>query len=116
MGKSELLIIVRESRAKGTSSPFVGAPDREAEIDKVLVQLEHCLFDPYLVNVLGAYHPQEQCPFINKEGIYAIAELGNEYLLYSPISNCFAKAWNTNKNEYTILGFSSGDVIAEWRG
>ena len=116
MSKDEILQYIRASREKGTSSPFVGASDREAAIDQSLVQLESCLIEPFPVQVVGAYHPQEGCEFINKQDVLAIARSNEEYLLYSARAKLFAKAWNTGENQFTILGFSTDDVIAEWRG
>lgn len=116
MDKIDILQIVRDSRDRGTSSPFVDVSDREAEIDKSLEQLESCLFSPFSVDVVSAYYPQEDCEFINKPGVIAIAEANGEYLLYSIRAKLFAKAWKTGENQYTILGFSTDDVIAEWRG
>ncbi|TMO58315.1 hypothetical protein [Pseudoalteromonas phenolica] len=116
MSKDEILEIIKASRAKGTSSPFVGALDREAEIDKTLVQLESCLVQPFTVEVVAAYHPQEGCEFINKPNVVVIAEANKEYLLYSISTKLFAKAWRTGENQFTLLGFSTDDVIAEWRG
>ena len=116
MSKDEILQIIRDSRAKGTSSPFVGALSREDEIDKSFLQLENCLVEPFPVNVVAAYHPQKECKFINGPDVIAIAENNNEYLLYTTTTKLFAKAWRTDENQFTILGFSSTDVIAEWRG
>ena len=116
MSKDEILEIVRASRAKGTSSPFVGALDREAEIDTTMVQLESCLVRPFSVEVVGAYYPQDSCEFIKKQNVIAIAEENKQYLLYSIKAKLFAKAWKTGENQFTILGFSTEDVIAEWRG
>ncbi|MFT2092153.1 hypothetical protein [Paraglaciecola sp. 2405UD69-4] len=116
MSKDEILQLIRASRTNGTSSPFVGALDREAEIDKSLAQLESCLITPVSVQVEAAYHPQEDCEFINKQNVVAIAQCNEEYLLYATRAKLFAKAWKTGENQFTILGFSTDDVIAEWRG
>jgi len=116
MSKDEILNIIKDSRSKGTSSPFAGVQDREAEIDKCLEQLQSCLISPISVQVVAAYHPQEDCEFINKQDVVAIAKGNGEYLLYSTSVKLFAKAWKMGDNQFTILGFSTDDVIAEWRG
>lgn len=116
MSRDEILSIIRDSRSKGTSSPFIGALDREAEVDKSMEQLISCLIEPISVQVVDAYYPQADCEFINKQDVLAIAQSNEEYLLYSIKAKLFAKAWNTGNNQFTILGFSTDDVISEWRG
>lgn len=116
MSKDEILSIINDARSKGTSSPFVGANHREAEIDKCLEQLKSCLIAPIPVQVVAAYYPQENCEFVDKEDVLAIAQSSEEYLLYSTSAKLFSKAWKTGDNQFTILGFSTDDVIAEWRG
>ena len=116
MEKPQVLKTIRESRKRGTCSPFVGAADREAEIDKVLIQLEASLIEPEKAKVVSAHFPQEDRVFLKNQGVFAVAKSGDEYLLHSVAENLFAKAWKSKNQEFTILGFSSSDAIAEWRG
>jgi len=110
MSKDEILEIVRASRAKGTSSPFVGALDREAEIDTTMVQLESCLVRPFSVEVVGAYYPQDSCEFIKKQNVIAIAEENKQYLLYSIKANK-----TINRTTLTVVRFAHNATLSSAR-
>ena len=116
MDRSEAVKVISESLSKGTSSPFVGFPDRDEAVREAGEALLSDVLEPFKVAVTAASFPEYDFVEFSGSEVYAIAGDCKHTLLFSPTLGKFALGWGENPEAMTMLGFASDDALAEWRG
>ena len=116
MDRAQAVSLISASIAKGTGSPFVGVEDRDAAVEEAGRNLLSDVIEPYQVRVTSASFPEYDFEQFSSCSVYAIAGQADHLLLYCPSSGKFALGWGEDHQEIQMLGFATGDALAEWRG
>jgi hypothetical protein len=74
------------------------------------------LIEPVTVSVVNRTYDYEQKGIAEFNNAFAVARLGESWLLYVPSVSRFALAFGKDPGSLLALGFSSSDALAEWLG
>ncbi|MFC3531760.1 hypothetical protein ACFOLG_06130 [Vogesella facilis] len=116
MNKDQAFIVLNTSFSRGSATWCAPGCDRTAYLAEKSQQLLACVIDPREVTIQGEmfhYGIQQQ---LNQTPLYAIAQYGENWLLYSPGQHVFSLAFGVSTAKLTVLGFASDDALAEWLG
>ncbi len=117
MDKADARSLIADSIAKGSSTPCTWRSDRDLYIREQTESLGNCLIEPIAVRASPGALPEEHFHYGSEMRDYlAIAADGTTWLLYSPESGTFAKAFGPDASRLTLLGPQSDDALAEWLG
>jgi len=118
MDPSSVLAALEASLARPSSTPCTWREDRDAYIDEQKQSLRASLIEPAIVTAIASDRAQENAAQGSEEQTYiAVARSEDTWLLYSPHSGEFAKAFGpSGKQTLSLLGFASNDALAEWLG
>jgi hypothetical protein len=112
---AEALAAVRASLARGSSTPALRQP-RETYIAEEARRLESALIPPVQATVVAETFHYGLLQQLSAESLFAIARRDQYWLLYRPNKQAFSLAFGPSADNLTVLGFSSGDALAEWLG
>lgn len=108
---------LNEAFARTTATPCTWRRDRDAYISEMQEHLLASQIDPLPVVAIGDIVAQQN---FGSDGVarsyFAIARDGETWLLYSPSTGHFAKAFGACRESLALLGFASHDALAEWLG
>src|SRR5687767_10568340 len=107
MTKAEAIRAIKESLARGSSTPFTWAANREAYIAEQSAQLLQSVFDPVLVSISGETHNYGVKDQLTSHPVFGIARREGHWLLYSPELHTFSLAFGNDEKALIILGFAS---------
>ncbi len=118
MNKEEAIAKLEESFAMPSSTPGGGEGEsREQFLTKERKTLLSLVIEPKPVNAKAGEWVRKYGTFQNEQyKMIAIAGFGKHWLLFNPENNEFALAEGELDGELNLVGFSSNDALAEWRG
>ena len=110
--------VISESFSRPSATPCTWRDDRDAYISEQQQSLRESQIDPIRVKAVAFEHSQQHFGADNVvRDYFAIAKQDETWLLYSPESGDFAKAFGHETSmPLGLLGFSSDDALAEWLG
>lgn len=117
MNKSDAITILKESFSHPTSTPHVGAADRDIYIEKSKYFLIEHVVDPLKVEAHTSQWVREFTDFTaDSYFMTAIAKNENRELLYDENSKTFSLAIRNEQGKLYLVGYASTDALAEWLG
>lgn len=116
MNRREALEAVERSFLRGSCSPCPWASDPDASIARQQQALRDQVMYPAPVRVAREVFEHGAAQSLSSEPVWAIARSGDHWLLCAPRSEVFALAFGCDPVQLHLLGFASGDALAEWLG
>jgi hypothetical protein len=114
------LLALEKSLQGETSTPCTWRADREVYIREEAEALRQRVIDaPYEVQAVASDWAQQFCGQSGTvKTMFAVANSADQWLLYDPASDAFAKAFGKQgqSEPLSLLGFASADALAEWLG
>jgi hypothetical protein len=114
------LLALMGSLERDSCTPCTWRPDREAYIEEETDSLRRRVVQaPYEVRAVASDWAQEFCAQPSTvRTLVAVAQSGEQWLLFDPASGTFAKAFGRagQPEPLSLLGFESADALAEWLG
>src|SRR5690554_3898045 len=114
MTKSEAISKIERSIAEGSqliTPKGMSYEDHLADVSKVLY--EHVI-DPVPAVVTSACFPEYDYEKYKRGIVWAIARMGNNWLLTLESENEFALGFGVSVSDTMMHGFSSPDAVGEW--
>ncbi|MEQ6289594.1 hypothetical protein ACFPAG_03090 [Vogesella sp. GCM10023246] len=116
MNKVQAFAVLNASLASGSDTWVAPEHDRATYIANKSQQLLGCVIDPVEAAIQGEMFHYGVHEKLSKSMLYAIAHQDGRWLIYSPDQNVFALGFGASATKLTVLGFASGDALAEWLG
>ena len=116
MNKAQALAVLQASFARGSSTPCTWTTDRVAYLSEKSSELLASAIEPVEISISGEVFSQSTSADLNTSRLFAIANEGHNWLIYSPERELFALAYGASLRDLNILGFSSDDALTEWLG
>jgi hypothetical protein len=117
MDRASASKILEAALERPSSTPCTWREDRNAYIAECQAELRACQIDPVPVTAAAGTVAHQHFGYDRVVRKYfAIARSKETWLLYSPETKEFAKAFGTSPENVGLLGPSSPDALAEWLG
>lgn len=117
MDRSEAISKLEDSFKKPCATPNTSQLPYEEFLTKEKDKLLSLVIEPIKVSAYAGAWAREYGVFKCEENtMYVIAGTKNSWLLYNPENGHFALANGNPSGRLELVGFSSSDALAEWRG
>ena len=120
MNNHPALLALEKALTAESSTPCTWREDRENYIREQTQELrEYSIESPYAVQAVASEWAQQYCEASgDTTELIAVTRRDETWLLFNPATEEFAKAFGKeNQSEpLSLLGFASGDALAEWLG
>ncbi|WP_157725058.1 hypothetical protein [Vogesella sp. LIG4] len=116
MNKDQAFAVLNASFACGSDTWVAPEHDRATYIANKSQQLLGCVIDPVKVTIQGEMFHYGVHEKLSQSQLRAIAHQDGRWLIYSPDQDVFALGFGESATRLTVLGFASGDALAEWLG
>ena len=119
MTKEEAIAVLEDSFARPCATPDYGASDREAFLIEEKKKLLSLVIEPIeVVATTSSWSQRHGSLHESSYVMWAVAGTDGSWLLFEPKATEFALAHGSlvPGQRLELVGFSSTDALAEWRG
>ena len=116
MNKEEARVAIERALARESATPTLGTNDRDTYMKEMASELRAALIDPVPVRIVGESFEYGAKKELEQTPLFAVARRGSNWLVYSSERDLFSLAFGVDPSALSILGFASGDALAEWLG
>ena len=114
MTKDDAVRKIKDSIAKGAQLSTPRGKTYEAHLAEVSKALFEHVIDPVPVTITSACFPEYDYENYRSSTVFAIAHMGNNWLLTLESESEFALGFGESPKDIMMHGFSSSDAIGEW--
>ncbi|QSX34828.1 hypothetical protein JYB87_06285 [Shewanella avicenniae] len=114
MNKTEAIEKIEMSIAEGVQLITPKGMTYEAHLKSITDTLFAHVIEPIEATIVGASFPEYDLKKYKVSKVWAIAHMGNNWLLTLENENEFALGFGESADNILMHGFSSSDAIGEW--
>jgi len=114
MNKKEAINRIQESLSEGAQLITPKGKTYEKHLKEVTDTLFNHIIEPVEAKIVSASFPEYDFEKYKKSKVWAIANMGNSWLLTLDKENEFALGFGDSADNIMMHGFSSSDAVGEW--